>query len=107
MTKSEIQTALNSVPANLIDAGPEELKKYLESTYPNITIDEVDTLTAAHIINHLGDLGHLKTAPSPWQTIKAMIQSKYQELSPGHRLYITLEIVAVAAMRNKLVIVFN
>lgn len=106
MTKSEIQTALDNVPANLIDAGPSKLKEHFE-TIEGITPGEVDTLTAAHIINHLGDIGHLKTAPSPWQTIKGRIQSKYQELSPGHRLYITLEIVAVAAMRNKLVIVFN
>lgn len=106
MTKSQIQTALDQVPPELIDAGPSQLKAHFE-TIQGITPDEVNSLTAFHIVNHLGDTETLMTVPSPWTTIGKRLQSKYQELDPSHPLWKTLEICAVAAMRNKIVIVFN
>lgn len=106
MTKLEIQEALDHVSPGLVDAGPSELKAYFKKIQ-GITPDEVDSLTALHIVNHLGDTETLMTAPSPWTTIGKRLQSKYQELDPSHPLWKTLEICAVAAMRNKIVMVFN
>lgn len=107
MTKSQIQTALDQVPPELVDAGPSELKTHFEKTIQGITPDEANSLTALHIVNHLGDTETLMTAPSPWATIGKRLQSKYQELDPSHPLWKTLEICAVAVLRNKIVIVFN
>ena len=76
MTKTEIQTALESVPEEMKDVHPREIKEYFQNTYSELTESEINILTANYVYSNLSQLDQNK----PWEGLKIEVSHKYSNI---------------------------
>ena len=77
MTKTEIQTALESIPEELKDVHPSQIMEYFQTTYIELSESETNILTANYVYNNLPFVHKTK----PWEGVQREVILKYANLS--------------------------